>query len=532
MAQGVLPFKYEEEKKKFCTTAMGGLLLFLDLLKKMSFFKIVRANLRAKEGKQGWSDFQFLICLILLNLCGGDCVDDVKLMEGDGGLRLILKHLELRSCFGRHRQELKRQWRNGKKNVLPSASSIFRYLLLFHNADEENRREHHTAFIPESNEHLLGLEGINQAMLEFLQLNNPQHIATIDMDATVVESNKEEALYSYKKIKGFQPFNAWWWEQNYAVYTEFRDGNVPAGFDQTGVFINTLNRLPEGIEKVYLRSDTAGHQHKLLKFCEMGENQRFGRIEFAIGCDVVEEFKKAVYQVSESDWHPICKELEIKVNGKVEVKRLETGQEWAELCYVPTGISRSKKGPDYRYLAIREVMYERELPGDDMEELCQRTLPFPNVKLNNKRYKLFGVVTNMDWDGESIIHWHRKRCGNSEHVHSEMKEEFCGGQLPSGKFGANAAWWWIMLISLNLTSIMKSIVLGKSWKNRRMKSIRFSIINIACRVIKRGKELVIRLSKGHPTLSLLLSARRRIASLCSGSVSVNFSLTELPEPGG
>jgi hypothetical protein len=111
-----------------------------------------------------------------------------------------------------------------------------------------------------------------------------------------------------------------------------------------------------------------------------------------------------------------------------------------------------------------------------------------------------------------------------------MKEEFCGGQLPSGRFGANAAWWWIMLISLNLTSIMKSIVLGKSWKKRRMKSMRFSIINIAGRVIKKGKELVIRLSKGHPALSLLLSARRRIASLCS--VSVDFSLTELPEPGG
>ena len=78
--------------------------------------------------------------------------------------------------------------------------------------------------------------------------------------------------------------------------------------------------------------------------------------------------------------------------------------------------------------------------------------------------------------------------------------------------------------------MMKNIVLGKPWKKRRMKSIRFSIINIAGRVIKRGKELVIRLSKGHPALSLLLSARKRIASLCS--VSVNFSLTELPEPGG
>ncbi|UCH94804.1 MAG: hypothetical protein JSV88_31725, partial [Candidatus Aminicenantes bacterium] len=90
-------------------------------------------NLKAKEDKQGWGDLQFLICLILLNLCGGDCVDDVKRMEADGGLMLILKHLELRTCFGRRRQKLKRQWRNGKKNVFPSPSAIFRYLLLFHN---------------------------------------------------------------------------------------------------------------------------------------------------------------------------------------------------------------------------------------------------------------------------------------------------------------------------------------------------------------------------------------------------------------
>jgi hypothetical protein len=269
-------------------------------------------------------------------------------MEADGGLRLILRHLELSSCFGRRRQKLKCQWRNSKKNVFPSPSAIFRYLFLFHNADEEKHRKAHTAFIPGCNEHLFGLAGINKAMLEFLQLNNPQHIATIDMDATVVESNKEEALYSYKKCKGYQPLNSWWWEQNYAVYTEFRDGNVPAGFEQKRVFINTLDCLPEGVDKVYLRSDTAGNQHNLLKYCEMGENKRFGRIEFAIGCDVVDQFKKAVYELAEDDWHPIYKKIEIKVNGKVEVKRLETGQEWAELCYVPNEISRSKKGPDYR----------------------------------------------------------------------------------------------------------------------------------------------------------------------------------------
>jgi hypothetical protein len=137
------------------------------------------------------------------------------------------------------------------------------------------------------------------------------------------------------------------------------------------------------------------------------------------------------------------------------LRMIESGQEWAEVCYVPTEISRSMKGPNYRYLAIREKLSQRELPGEEMSDLCQRSLPFPNIKLNNKRYKLFGLVTNLDWDGEAIIHWSRKRCGNSEHVHSEMKKAFCGGQLPSGKFGVNAAWWWIMTLALNLTSIMK-----------------------------------------------------------------------------
>jgi len=67
--------------------------------------------------------------------------------------------------------------------------------------------------------------------------------------------------------------------------------------------------LPEGVTKVYLRSDTAGYQHDLLRYCEKGDNMRFGRIEFAIGVDVTKEFKKAVAEVEESEWKPLYKEI-------------------------------------------------------------------------------------------------------------------------------------------------------------------------------------------------------------------------------
>lgn len=122
----------------------------------------------------------------------------------------------------------------------------------------------------------------------------------------------------------------------------------------------------------------------------------------------------------------------------------------------------------------------------------------------------------MDWEGEQLIHWSRKRCGYSEHMHSEMKESFCGGQLPSGKFGANAAWWWIMGMSLNLTAILKGLVLSgisSKWTSSRMKRIRYWLINIPGRVIQKGKELTVRLTRGHQAFELLVSVRRRIALL-------------------
>jgi hypothetical protein len=59
------------------------------------------------------------------------------------------------------------------------------------------------------------------------------------------------------------------------------------------------------------------------------------------------------------------------------------------------------------------------------------------------RYKLFGLVTNRDLPGEEIIQWPRQRCGKSEEAHSVMKEDLAGGELPSGDFGENAAWWGI-----------------------------------------------------------------------------------------
>ena len=350
--------------------------------------------------------------------------------------------------------------------------------------------------IPPSTELLSALECVNTDLVAAIHTRNPVDHATLDMDATVIETEKRDALFSYKGYKAYQPLNTYWAEVGVVLHTEFRDGNVPAGHEQLRVFLHALSLLPPGVKTVRLRSDTAGYQHDLMAYCDRGKegklHARFGRIAFAIGADVTHEFKKAVREAEA--WHPIHDK-----KGRI------TG-EWAEVCFVPNAECTTKKGQPYRYLAIRERLKQPLLPGMDH-------LPFQTIAFDETGYKLFGIVTNMDWEGEKLIHWHHERCGKSEEAHAVMKEDLAGGKLPSGKFGENAAWWSIMVLAHNLNTAMKNLVLEGSWVAKRMKAIRFPLINLPGRVMEHARELVIRLVRNHPSFTLLVAARQRIKGL-------------------
>ncbi len=502
MAQGVLPFKYEEEASRVGMTALGGLPLYLDLAQVAGLSKSIAEHVGVRAGEQGWTDSEVVLSLVLLNLAGGECVDDLGIVEADEGFCRILRRVQLHGLKRKERRQLERRWRKERRRSVPSPSAVFRYLWAFHDAEQEGLRQVGKAFIPAPNEHLRGFGRVNREFLAFVQSNSAQPTATLDMDATLVETRKAEALYCYKGFKSYQPLNTWWAEQGVIVHSEFRDGNVPAGYEQVRVLKEALRCLPEGVEQVRLRSDTAGYQHDLLSYCEVGEDERFGRIEFAIGCDVTEEFKRAVAGVEELEWSPLKK--------MVQGREVETGTQWAEVCFVPNAIAHSKKGPEYRYVATRRLIDEQlSLPGMDED----RQYPFPSMGMEGKKYKVFGYVTNMDWDGAELIPWLYKRCGNSEQAHGVMKDDLAGGKLPSKYFGQNAAWWWIMILALNLNAAMKSLVLGRRWIAKRMKAIRFALIHVPARVLERSRYLLVRLAKNHPAVGWLVEMRRKIANL-------------------
>ena len=508
MAQGPLPFEYQPEENSTGLTSFAGLPLFLDLMFVMGFAAIIRERLNVRP-TQGWSDTQHIVSLVCLHLAGGDCVEDLNQLQADEGFCHILEQVEGHGLRARERSALSQRWRTGKSRSVPSPDAASRFLEEFDDPQESAKVEAGTAYVPVPNQHLEGLYDVLAETCRYAQLQNPQTTATLDQDATLIETSKEEALYCYKKYKAYQPLNVFWFEQGLTLYSEFRDGNCPAAWRNLDVLQAALKRLPRGVNHVNTRMDTAGYDKRLLKYLAEGKNERFGVIDFAIGVDVMPEFKAAASEVREEDWHPIYFEDK-------EGNRWKTEQEYAEVCYVPNWAGHKKGGPVYRFVAIRQPL-ENTLPGIEDD---QASLPFPTWSSNEgQRYKLFGVVTNIDAEtmgGDELIRWHRQRCGDSEHVHSVLKSDLGAGQMPSGKFGANAAWWTIALIACNLHIIMQRLVFERQGLGQRLKTIRFRWLAVAGRVISHARKLIIRLPANHPAFQIICDARAKIRSMSTG----------------
>jgi hypothetical protein len=505
MTQGRLPFQYLTGHFVNGLTSFSGLPLYMEMAGIAGLWTKISKTLQTKI--QGWTDLQIIMSLILLNLAGGDCVDDIDRLEADQGLSTLLLKIETHGMRRKARREYERRWRKKKQRAFPSPTVIRRYLEKFHHSEQETLRVKGGAFIPERNELLQRLCEVNSTLISFAQQKNNCDTATLDQDATLSSTNKKSALYCYENYLAYQPFNTYWHEQGLLISSEFRDGNVPAGFEQLRVFEESLEKLPQGIKQVFLRSDAAGYQRELIKYCAEGKNERFGVIKFSISARVDKHFKQAVSQLKESDWHPIYKECD---NGKIK-----TNQEWAEVCFVPNWTAHCKRSPDYRYIAMREKMVvQQELELE--EKTKQLTFPFQTMELDKTQYKLFALVTNRTLPGNELINWHRKRCGDSEKVHSVEKSELAGGQFPSNKFGANAAWWQIMILSFNLNVLMKQLVLPDKLKKKSLKGIRFHLIHLAGQVICHARSICIKLSADKGVVDRVNQIRQLIIGLGQG----------------
>ena len=193
MAQPLLSFRYEGSTQGNFTS-FAGLPLFLEMAQACGLSTRIQEQMGLKT--QGWMDSQIILSLLLLNIAGGDCVEDMNRLESDEGLKTLLLEQECKGIGRKLRRAYLRRFRKIKNRALPSLSSIRRYLEKFHNQQEEGKRVIGTAFIPQPNEALTALKNINQNMIDFAQTHQHYRTATLDQDATLAATNKKTALCS------------------------------------------------------------------------------------------------------------------------------------------------------------------------------------------------------------------------------------------------------------------------------------------------------------------------------------------------
>jgi hypothetical protein len=466
--QGILPFKLIPDTETSITTSFAGLPLVVETMRALKLHCTADQVLHLKKRETGtYAESDYVKSFVSLFAAGGSCLDDFARLRADRGLKEL-----------------------GLSIPSPEAARFFLYA--FHDEDLVKGRPEKGTFIPPETAPLKHLLKLQEKIIE--KTHDHPKIATIDEDASVIESNKEEARPTYLDGKGYQPVINYWAEQDLILADEFRDGNVPAAYDPLSSLLRSMEMLPDTVTEVRYRADSASYNHDLMDTLRGGLTIRGRCIKaiFAISADMTESLRAEIEKLPEPSWKPL---------RKVTDKGLIVGRkEWAEVVFVPSKGSTKKDAVPDRYLAIRVRPSQGYLFAD------------------GNAYRYYAVVTNnWTWDGERLLRWHREKCGTIEKVHDAIKNDLGAGVMPCGRFFANAAWLRLNCIAYNVISVMKRKALPLTWITYRMKALRFFLIGVAGRIIRTGRQVFLRFSGMASTCEIFQEARRKLVALANTS---------------
>jgi hypothetical protein len=387
--------------------------------------------------------------LLVLNALGGDCLEDFDRLREDAGLAQMLGH------------------------QLPSPEAARKFLYCFH--DEERIEQAQAelpvgqvSYIPSESEPLRALAQVNRELVQTIGRRcADQKIATVDLDATVIESWKREAKPTYQGGTGYQPVLALWAELDLALADEFRDGNVGAHVELLGVTRRALAALPETVQERYFRGDSACYDQMLLKWLRNGQREDGpeGFIGFAVSARMSESLKTKIGLIPEAGWRPYREDAAVIC-------------ECAELPWDPAERKAGETLDEVRYLAIRVRRRQGELFEDGVLT------------------KHFAVVTNrFDFDAKRLLEWHREKAGSIEALHDVLKNELAAGVMPCARFGANAAWLRLAVMTHNVLTGLKRIALKPEYLRARPKRLRFQIFCSPGTLIHHARQLRVRVGR-------------------------------------
>jgi hypothetical protein len=206
------PFVLDSRLLVEATSPRAGALSISRAFRALGLPQLIEANLALRRRRRGFAEAQFIETVALLQSIGGECPEDMSLLRED-------------QCLER-----------GLGYELPSVTAVREFLERFHDKELEQlrpKREVQKSFIFPSSQPVTALQEVQSGLVRriarlYEKQGQPQQIATVDQDATIIESHKAAAYPHYDEGRGYQPMVAVWAEADLVLADEFRDGNVPA----------------------------------------------------------------------------------------------------------------------------------------------------------------------------------------------------------------------------------------------------------------------------------------------------------------
>ena len=404
--QTVLPFKLETTNDLI--TSHAGLALLGEFAVALGLTRLLDEQLPSPGSGSGYYGSEHVMPLVLMLNGGGRSLEDIREIRSDHGLRELL--------------EMRR---------MPSSDAIGDWL----------RRSG-------INGGLGALAVVNRTMVERGFSGDTSEFYTLDMDATGIEAQKQEARMTYKGYRGYMPIVGHIAENGLVVGDEFRHGNEsPAA--RNLLFLKYCERqMPEGKRIGFLRADSAAYQAGLLDYCH--DNG----IGYAIGADLDRAVVEQIEHITADDWHD-CQDGHI-----------------AETVHCMNETHHS-----FRLIVVRRP-YQIDFFDDGDSSV---------------RYK--AIVTNRDESAEEVLWWYNQRGEYSENRIKELKIGFGMERMPCGQFEANAVFFRIGVLAYNLGRLFVLKTLDSSWHRHQVQTLRWKLYGTAGKVVFHGGALWLKVKR-------------------------------------
>ena len=393
--QTVLPFKLAATEDSI--TAHAGLALLGEFAEGIGLERELDRRLPEPGSAAGYRPSQFVLPLVLMLNGGGQSLEDLRELREDEGLRRLLEWEEV-----------------------PASDTTGDWL----------RRMG-------AGRGLKGLEQVNRALVHRQLRTEAQTEYTLDMDATVIEAEKESAQWSYKGVKGYTPLVGHLAENGLVVGDEFREGNESPGAGNLEFLKHCERQLPKGKRIGYFRSDSAAYQADMFNYCELR------KIRFAIGADLDEAVRGAIAAIPPEQWRP-----------------------YQDGWMAETVHTMNKTEEAFRLVVIR-----RPAQGELFEEGKER---------------LTVIASNREEDAEATVVWYNQRGETSENRLKELKLGVGMERMPCGQFEANAMFFRIGVLAYNLSRLFELQALPEGWARYQLRTLRWKLFLVAGKVVRHG----------------------------------------------